>query len=189
MKVSFSGHRPSKLYGYSLNDKRYQYLAKKLSMLIRTAIEKYGVREFYTGGALGTDTVAFFTVNCVKKEYEKRNISIKNILAIPFEKQYIKWNGVDKERYNRMISLADDVIYVDTLKEYKIEKHTTVGTYNKDKLQKRNEYMIDNTDILITIWDGSKSGTKNCIDYAKNKNGFSKIVGINPKTLKYFSIM
>lgn len=34
-------------------------------------------------------------------------------------------------------------------------------------MQKRNEYMVDHSDKVIAVWDGSKSGTKNCIDYAK----------------------
>jgi uncharacterized phage-like protein YoqJ len=32
--------------------------------------------------------------------------------------------------------------------------------------QKRNEWMVDNSDILIAVWDGSTGGTKNCVDYA-----------------------
>ena len=43
--------------------------------------------------------------------------------------------------------------------------------------------MVDNCDLLIALWDGkSKSGTTNCVNYAKNKLK-KDILIINPKTL------
>lgn len=39
--------------------------------------------------------------------------------------------------------------------------------YKPYLMQKRNEYIVDHSDKVIAVWDGSKSGTKNCIDYAK----------------------
>ena len=39
--------------------------------------------------------------------------------------------------------------------------------------------MIDNSDILIAVFDGSKSGTKNCIDYAKKHNKEIIIIDLN----------
>ncbi len=34
-------------------------------------------------------------------------------------------------------------------------------------MQKRNEWMVDNCDMLVAVWDGTDGGTYNCIDYAK----------------------
>ena len=34
-------------------------------------------------------------------------------------------------------------------------------------MQKRNEYMVDLTDKVIAVWDGSKGGTGNCVRYAE----------------------
>jgi len=43
-----------------------------------------------------------------------------------------------------------------------------------------NEWMVDNSSILIAIYDGSKNGgTFNCIEYAKNKG--KEIIVIDPK--------
>ena len=33
-------------------------------------------------------------------------------------------------------------------------------------MQARNEWMTDNCDLLLTLYDGSASGTGNCIRYA-----------------------
>jgi uncharacterized phage-like protein YoqJ len=36
-------------------------------------------------------------------------------------------------------------------------------------MQKRNEYIVDNSSLLLSLWDGTSGGTKNCLDYAKKK--------------------
>jgi uncharacterized phage-like protein YoqJ len=48
-------------------------------------------------------------------------------------------------------------------------------------MQKRNEYMVDNSDIVIAVWDGSKGGTYNCVKYAEKLG--KKIIVINPKEI------
>jgi len=49
-------------------------------------------------------------------------------------------------------------------------------------MQKRNEYMVDNADIVIAVWDGTKGGTCNCVRYAKKLG--KDIVIINPKEIQ-----
>lgn len=34
----------------------------------------------------------------------------------------------------------------------------------------RNEYIIENSDLVIAFWDGKSKGTKHSIDIAKSKN-------------------
>ena len=48
-------------------------------------------------------------------------------------------------------------------------------------MQKRNEEMVDRCDLLIGVWDGSKGGTYNCINYAIDHG--REIVRINPTEL------
>jgi uncharacterized phage-like protein YoqJ len=33
--------------------------------------------------------------------------------------------------------------------------------------QKRNEWMVDHADEVVAVWDGTSSGTANCVAYAK----------------------
>ena len=35
--------------------------------------------------------------------------------------------------------------------------------------QRRNEFMVDHSNLVIAVWNGEKSGTKNTIDYAERK--------------------
>ena len=33
--------------------------------------------------------------------------------------------------------------------------------------QKRNEYMVDNADVVLAVWDGTAGGTANAVRYAE----------------------
>ena len=163
----FTGHRPNKLYGYDLGNSKYQVLAHKLARVIYSLHVKYGVDTFISGGALGFDTVAFFSVQYVKS----KGYPVKNVLAIPFKGQEGRWNVESVDRYNRMLKLADEVIYVDTVNGYR-------GNYSiAKKLDIRNHYMVDNAKYIITAYDGSgKGGTYNCIKYAESHH--KKIISV-----------
>ena len=45
----------------------------------------------------------------------------------------------------------------------------TDAPYTPSCMQQRNEYMVNHSDKVIAVWNGSSGGTKNCIDYAKNR--------------------
>lgn len=174
---SFTGHRPNKLYGYNLYNEDYLKLARLMKDSIIDLIENKKVDTFISGGALGIDTIAFLIIHKLKKEYP----NIKNILAIPFKNQDANWfKQEDKNRYKKMKELADEVIYVDTLEEYKIKNYKE-NIYYPAKMQKRNEYMIDNSQYVIAVWDGKRNGgTWNCVKYA-NKTCGRYVIRINPK--------
>jgi len=43
--------------------------------------------------------------------------------------------------------------------------------YHRGCMDKRNRYMVDNSDVVIAIWNGSQhGGAWNTIQYAKRKN-------------------
>lgn len=55
------------------------------------------------------------------------------------------------------------------------------GGYAPAKMQIRNEYMVENCDLLIAVWDKSDGGTANCVKYAKSQR--KNIIYINPKEI------
>ena len=163
MIIAVTGHRPDRLWGYNLSHSKY----KELSSLMYNFLEKNNAIYCISGMALGVDTV--FAITSIK--YRNNNPS-KNIIvecAIPCRNHTSKWQQEDKLRYLRMIEEADIITKVSN------------ESYQPWLMQKRNEYMVDKCELLLGIWNGSKGGTGNCINYAKKKN--REIHIINPKEI------
>lgn len=77
--------------------------------------------------------------------------------------QDIKWDNNSKREYIDICNNMDDIICI-----------------SKEYTQKRNIYMVDNSDIVIVVLNNNnKSGTSNCYDYAKNKKD-KDIILIDP---------
>ena len=150
MKICVTGHRPNKLYGYNLSDTRWQNLKNTFKQLL---IDN-NCDEAISGMALGVDTIFALAVLELKNE----GYNIKLHCAIPFKNHSSNWFQSSKDLYNDILSKADIVKYV------------SEEDYQPWLLQKRNEYMVDLADKVIAVWDGSKGGTANCVNYAKKCN-------------------
>jgi len=175
--ICFTGHRPDKLGSYDWNTPKNQRIMEKLKEQIEQEIIHNNVKTFIFGVALGIDQMAFEIVKKIQ-EYSRYGHDIKMILAIPFEKQASKWfNKNDIDRYNAQKEWADEVIYVDTVDGYEF-KGVAVGEYHPAKMMIRNKFMVNNSDKIIAVWNGSKGGTANAVNYAK-KIG-KEIIVINP---------
>ncbi|WP_273854225.1 SLOG family protein [Guptibacillus spartinae] len=180
LSVGFTGHRPNLIFGtYSWEDPEVKKCCRVLSRQIGELIRDFNVRVFISGGALGIDQLAYVLVHQYKLKYPELNI--QNILASPFKNQDVKWNHIDRKRYKHIVDTADKVVYVDELAEYqsKNANMNQIGKYKREKMQKRNEYIVDHIDILLGVFNGSKSGTKNCIDYAKKERKSTIILDPN----------
>lgn len=183
----FTGHRPNKLGGYDWKSEKNQKILKALKSKIIELINNAPTEEkhfkFICGGALGIDQMAFEICKIIKENTLKLNpCKIELILAMPFEKQDNNWfKQTDKDRLNSQKIYADEVVLVDTLENYKFDK-VNIGEYHPAKMQLRNMYMVDNADEVIAVWDGSKGGTGNCVEYARKQGKIIHI--INPNKLK-----
>ncbi len=161
----FTGHRPQNLpFGFNEEEDSCKKLKAMLLNSIMLLITQYGVDHFISGMALGVDMYAAEIVLELKKTYPH----IKLEAAIPFEEQSVKWSEPFRDRYYDILSKCD--------KESMLQYH-----YTSDCMQKRNKYMVDNSDYIIAVWDGKPSGTGNTVKYAKQKN--KKILIINPSDL------
>lgn len=157
--ICFTGHRPNKL------PRDVTEIKNKTKELCLILIFKFGYRGFITGGANGYDTICFYIIQEIKKEYP--NLNIRNILAIPYKKYY-------SNKLNDMKKLGDEIIYVDEINNYD-NSLVPKGEYAKSKLFDRNHYMIDNSSFIIGCWDYSNSGTKEAIVYSR-KNSIQGII-------------
>lgn len=176
--VCFTGHRPNNknLGGYNWhtykNVKIMNRLKKEIERIIFFHFEEK--IRFICGGALGIDQMAFEIVSELRQKFS--NIELE--VAIPFKDQPNNWvDKKDKERYLNHLKIANKITYVDEIKEY--NSKYPIGTYVAYKMQARNMYMVDCSDLVVAVWDCSKSGgTYNCVSYAIKKEKL--ILSINP---------
>jgi len=154
MIVAFTGHRPNKLGGFSLPNPIYI----KVCQQIESTLKELNPEKVISGMALGVDQWAAFI---------SYKLKIPFIAAVPFINQESKWPTFSQETYNKLIKLASEKVIVSD------------GEYSANKMQIRNEWMVDRCDQLIAIWDGSSGGTGNCVNYAKSKN--KSIIYIDPR--------
>jgi len=181
--ICFTGHRPDRLGGYDWNTPKNQRIMKVLKTKIIEVINNIEPTiqtiRFIHGSALGIDQMSFEICKEIRDSVVKLNsCKIELELAIPFKKQAMKWfNKVDIDRYNDQKQHADILTFVDTVEGYDF-KGVAVGEYHPAKMMIRNRYMVNNSDIVIAVWNGSKSGTANAVNYAKKQG--KEIIIINP---------
>lgn len=158
----FTGHRPSKLGGYNPADNKQ--LLWKLHDEIVNHIENKGVRVFISGMALGID---MWAARIVLKLRDTKYPDLHLVAAIPCKNHSAKWLEESKKEWEDITAKANDVFYVSN------------QPYTDTCMQDRNEFMVDNSDFIIAVWDGTPGGTGNCIKYAKSKK--LPITEIHPK--------
>ena len=95
-----------------------------------------------------------------------RYSDIKIIGALPCYVQDKKWKDKDKQRYRNILSRLDKVRCI--YDEY-------IGA---ECMHERNRYMVNNSSLMIALYNGQNGGTKSTIEYAKQRG--LKIVIINP---------
>lgn len=142
MKMTICGHRPPKLGGYSENPTKAWAMKAIDEVLIN-----HQPSLVYTGMALGVDQ--WVAELCILND-------IKFVAALPSKSMGNKWPPHAVQKYEELLKKASHVHIV----------HDTTS-YWPEQMQDRNIWMVDNSDMVVSIWDGSKGGTANCVGYAK----------------------
>ena len=155
----FTGHRPKSLpWGYNESSLGCYFFKRKLKKIIYKLADE-GCVHFITGMAMGVDLIEAEIVIEMKKKY----INITLEAAIPCDNQTAGWSFDYVERYQDVLEYCDKVTYVSE-------------EYTRDCMLKRNRYMVDNSDVVIAVWNGTeRSGTAATMRYAK-KQGKKVIV-------------
>ncbi len=150
----FTGHRPKSLpWGYNEKGNEYKQFIKRLKDALNTLINE-GVGLFISGMAQGFDIIAAETII----ELKKKHPTIKLECAIPCLNQHVGWSKGYKERYKKVLEQADSVTYVSQC------------NYFTGCMRKRNRYMIEKSTHLIALYNGTKGGTAQTIEFANKKN-------------------
>jgi len=157
IKIAFTGHRPNKIPGGWDGGPERDELVSYLICALRDQARKHGPSELITGGALGWDQVALEAGLKLGDMYTPTKI----VVAEPFRHFWIKWRPEQIEFYH-YLKYSTTLTHTITISD---------DGYSAWKMQRRNQYMVDNCDELWAFWDGGlKGGTANCIKYAQDKN-------------------
>ncbi len=151
----FTGHRPDHLpWGRDEKHPAYLDFYLRLSLETTSMIEK-GCKYFYCGMAQGVDIMAAQIV--LKLRDTSPELGIKLIAACPHPGQAARWSLRDKQLYQQLLNLADEVVMV-------CEEYTPYCFH------RRNRYMVDRSDYIIAGFDGmTKGGTASTVAYAMRK--------------------
>ncbi len=144
MTVCFTGHR--KLQPHNI---------VQTASLLEEKIERLALKGeviFRAGGALGFDTLAAL---CVLSARDKCP-NIKLHLILPCKDQTRGWADGDVEKYNYILSQADDVRYV-------------CESYASGCMFKRDRELVDGADLCIAYCNKTTGGTAYTVSYAKER--------------------
>ena len=145
---SFTGHRAAKLpWGFNEQDPRCIQLKQQIYDAI-DAIYDSGIRHFICGMANGCDM--YFGEAVLELKKAKKDVTLE--AAVPFAGQADHWKEAEKQRWQRIYAGSDYITVVSK-------------SYTKDCMNKRNRYMVDNCNVLLAAYNGTKGGTQNTILY------------------------
>lgn len=145
MIVAGTGHRPEKLGGYVTPNITYRRVMEGMDRALLTLRPDHII----SGMALGVDQ--WLAELCVFN-------GIPFTAAIPFQGFESEWQMPSQIKFRQLLSKAARIHIV------------CPGGYSAWKMQQRNMWMVDNCDHVLAVWDGSSGGTKNCVEYAMQKN-------------------
>jgi uncharacterized phage-like protein YoqJ len=147
MILAVTGHRPNKLGGYATPNPIHSCVVNALADHFR----RVGPEKVICGMALGVDQWAA-QICC--------DLGIPWVAAVPFHNfaESSPWPYHAKAAYARLIQEASEVVTV-----------TDTRHYEPRLLQARNEWMVNHSDHLVAVWNGSPGGTRNCINYATTR--------------------
>ena len=152
--VCFTGNRPSSLpWQYNEDCEVCKEFKLRLEILIKYLIG-YGYNKFITGMAMGFDLIAAEIVLKLKQSGE--NVELE--CALPCLNQTDNWKSDYIKRYKSVLDCADKITLTSSYNYFN-------GCYSV-----RNQYMVNNADIVLGCQLKPSSGTKATISFAKKNN-------------------
>ena len=154
LSCCFTGYRPQKFpFELKRSDPDYIRFENRLITEIAELVNE-NCLTFYTGMAMGFDIIAAECVLTVAAA--KKSSAVRLICAIPFPDQAKAYPPEWKKRYDDILAQSDQTVLIS-------------NEYYRRCYYDRNRFMVENSDFVLTWFDGSPGGTKNTVEYAKSK--------------------
>ncbi len=147
----FTGHRPDKLPFMYGNNRETEEFLRLAALALHDAYDA-GYRTFITGMCEGFDLWAAEFV----LEMQNLHPDIRLEAALPYEQFGWKLRSAERTLFLSVLSHCDGV--------------TTVSPeYFRACFQRRNEYMVDRSSLVIAAYNGTPGGTRNTVRYAEQR--------------------
>lgn len=114
-----------------------QHTNQEVARIIKAQLMLRKPDEVITGMALGYDSLVADV--CIE-------LNIPYIGAIPFEGQHLKWSTAQQVHYSYLVSKAKSCVWTDN------------EGYAIWKFHKRNRWIVDHSDVIMTYYDHRKEG-------------------------------
>ena len=124
-----------------------------LKVLLRRTVEQaiqQGCRRFLCGMARGCDTYFAETVLELKQSCPE----IRLEAVIPCPGQPDRWPEADRKRYGVILQQCDSLAVLE-------------DRYTEGCMQRRNRWLVEHADLLISVWDGTPGGTGGTVLHAR----------------------
>ncbi len=115
-----------------------------------TSLADLGYTTFLSGGAVGFDLLAAGIVLRLKNKYPH----LRLVMVLPCKDQSAKWNYVQKQQYESILSRADEVICLSE-------------NYFSGCMHIRNRFLVNHSSICIAYLTRSSGGTAYTVRYAE----------------------
>jgi len=151
MVCAFTGHRPQNLpWGEDETDERCAAL-KRLLADTAESLAAEGCTRFLCGMARGCD---FYFAEAVLGLRDRKYPGIRLVAVTPCPTQAACWPEKDRARHEALLLAADEV-------------RTNERGYSPGCMLRRNRAMVDEADVLVTVYDGGRGGTAATVRYAE----------------------
>lgn len=131
--AAFTGHR-------WYDSSRKHSVRKKIEECVREAYRN-GITNFISGMAIGFDLLAAEVVLSLKHECP----AITLTAVLPFREQASRFNELNKCRYYKCLSQADDIVILS-------------NDYTAKCYLERDRFMVEHSSLIIACYDGRNRG-------------------------------
>ena len=147
----FAGHRP---YKFTYLPEEEEEFYSKLSADITNAVQDMynkGCDTFLCGGSIGFDVMCGEAVI----EFKNQHPEVRLVCVLPFENHHEEFSPEWKNRFTKVLDACDFIDYFSPI--------YVMGCYYD-----RHQKMIDNSEYMITYFDGKSGGTARVIAAAQS---------------------
>ena len=158
-RVAVTGHRPQ-----FLTPNQQTWAQGELDRLAVKLRDRHGTKVAITGAALGSDT--WWARSAVRADLD--------VWAyIPFLDQAAKWADEDKVTWRALLGVATRTLILG-------------AGYNVGLLHSRNDFMLRDADLVIAVWDPTKTtgGTASAVSKARAAGKTLVVVDVTSRTTR-----